>query len=94
MKKIFLSVVFTLAILIGLVAAFSSGVSADQGHGFDGYSGPGDGGAVFTMTNPNGAANAVIMFSRDNHGALNMVGSFATGGNGGLRSGPPDPLKS
>ncbi len=94
MKKIFLSVVFTLAILIGLMAAFSSGVSADQGHGFDGYSGPGDGGAVFTMTNPNGAANAVIMFSRDNHGALNMVGSFATGGNGGLRSGPPDPLKS
>jgi 6-phosphogluconolactonase (cycloisomerase 2 family) len=94
MKKIFLSVVFTLAILIGLVAAFSSGVSADQGHGFDGYSGPGDGGAVFTMTNPNGAANAVIMFSRDNRGALNMVGSFATGGNGGLRSGPPDPLKS
>jgi len=94
MKKIFLSVVFTLAILIGLMAAFSSGVSADQGHGFDGYSGPGDGGAVFTMTNPNGAANAVIMFSRDNRGALNMVGSFATGGNGGLRSGPPDPLKS
>ena len=94
MKKIFLSVVFTLAILIGLMAAFSSGVSADEGHGFDGYSGPGNGGAVFTMTNPNGAANAVIMFSRDNHGALNMVGSFATGGNGGLRSGPPDPLKS
>jgi 6-phosphogluconolactonase len=94
MKKIFLSIVFTLAILIGLTAAFSTGVLADQGHGFDGYSGPGNGGAVFTMTNPNGAANAVIMFSQDNHGALTMVGSFPTGGNGGLRSGPPDPLKS
>jgi 6-phosphogluconolactonase len=94
MKKIFLSIVFTLAILIGLTAAFSTGVSADPGHGFDGFSGPGNGGAVFTMTNPNGAANAVIMFSKDNHGALTMVGSFPTGGNGGLRSGPPDPLKS
>ena len=94
MKKLFLSIVFTLAILIGLTAAFSTGVSADPGHGFDGYPGSGNGGVVFTMTNPNGAANAVIMFSRDDHGALNMVGSFATGGNGGLRSGPPDPLKS
>ena len=94
MKKLFLSIVFTLAILIGLMAAFSTGVSADPGHGFDGYPGPGNGGAVFTMTNPNGTANAVIMFSRDNHGALTMVGSFATGGNGGLRSGPPDPLMS
>ena len=92
MKKVFLSIVFTLAILVGLMAAFSTGVSADPGHGFDGY--PGNGGAVFTMTNPNGTANAVIMFSRDNHGALTMVGTFPTGGNGGLRSGPPDPLKS
>ena len=94
MKKVFFSIVFTLAILVGLMVAFSTGVSADQGRGFDGYSGPGNRGAVFTMTNPNGAANSVIMFSKDNHGALTMVGSFATGGNGGLRSGPPDPLKS
>ena len=103
MKKAILTLVFTLAILVGLMAAFSSAVSADNGP--DWASGFG-GGAVFTMTNAvtatkvgsttvyTPAPNAVIMFSRDAHGALTLVGSFATGGDGGLRSGPPDPLKS
>jgi 6-phosphogluconolactonase (cycloisomerase 2 family) len=90
MKKVILTIVFTLAILVGLMAAFSSAVSADNGP--DWISGFGNG-AVFTMTNVV-TGNAVIMFSRDSHGVLTYVGSFLTGGDGGLRSGPPDPLMS
>ena len=45
MKKLLFSIVFTLAILIGLMVAFSTGVSADPGHGFDGYPGSGNGGS-------------------------------------------------
>jgi 6-phosphogluconolactonase (cycloisomerase 2 family) len=104
MKKVILSVIFTIAILVGLVAAFSTAASADQGP--DWLPGFGNG-AVFTMTNAvtetpekvgppvyTPAPNAVIMFSRDANGMLTSDGSFATGGDGGLRSGPPDPLVS
>ena len=84
MKKVFFSIVFTLAILVSLMVVFSAGVSADSGSRTGWVFGFGKGGAVFAMTNPNGTPNAVIMFSKDNHGALTMVGSFATGGNGGL----------
>lgn len=95
MKKVILTIVFTLAILVGLMAAFSTAASADNDNGdWDSHSG--NTGAVFTMTNPPSARNYVIMFNRDAHGALTLVGSFATGGNGGLnRSGlPADPLMS
>ena len=93
MKKVFLSIIFTVALLVGLTAAFSTGVLGDAGP--DWHSGSGTG-AVFTMTNPTGAPNAVIMFDRDAHGVLTQVAGspFLTGGNGGLRSGPPDPLMS
>ena len=96
MKKVVFSIIFTVALLVGLTAAFSTGVFADAGPGADWHSGPG-GGAVFTMTNPTGALNAVIMFDRDAHGVLTQVAGspFPTGGNGGLSlSGPPDPLMS
>ena len=43
MKKVFFSIVFTLAILVSLMVVFSAGVSADPGHGPDGYSGFGKG---------------------------------------------------
>ena len=93
MKKIVFSIIFTVALLVGVTAAFSTGVLGDAGP--DLHSGSGNG-AVFAMTNPNGAANAVVMFDRDAHGALTQVAGspFLTGGMGGLRSGPPDPLKS
>jgi hypothetical protein len=91
MKEVILSVIFTIAILVGLVAIFSTAASADQGP--DWLPGFGNG-AVFTMTNPNGSANFVVMFDRDANGMLTSMGSFATGGNGGTRSSPPDPLVS
>jgi 6-phosphogluconolactonase (cycloisomerase 2 family) len=93
MKRIVFSIIFTVALLVGVTAAFSTGVLGDAGP--DLHSGSGNG-AVFAMTNPNGAANAVVMFDRDAHGALTPVAGspFATGGDGGKRSGPADPLKS
>jgi 6-phosphogluconolactonase (cycloisomerase 2 family) len=93
MKKVLLTIIFTVALLVGVTAAFSTGVLGDAGP--DSHSGSSNG-VVFTMTNPTGATNGVIMFDRDAHGALTQVAGspFLTGGMGGLRSGPPDPLKS
>ena len=95
MKKVLLTIIFTVALLVGVTAAFSTGVLGDAGP--DWHAGYGNG-AVFTMTNPTSAPNAVIMFDRDAHGALTQVAGspFLTGGMGGLRplSSPPDPLKS
>jgi hypothetical protein len=83
MKKVLFSVIFTLAILVGLLTVFSTSVSAA----------PGPAGAVYTMTNA-ASGNAVVMYNRWSNGTLTMVGSFPTGGKGFDSAGPPDPLGS
>ena len=84
MKKVLMSIIFTLAILVGLTAAFSTSVSADPIYAA---------GVVFAMTNAN-PGNAVEMYTRLTNGALSFDGSYPTGGNGFQNAGPPDPLGS
>jgi 6-phosphogluconolactonase len=96
-KKVILSILLTLVLLASLGIGLSTTASAAN---------PATpAGAVFTMTNAitvtsgptyTPAPNAVIMFDRAANGMLTQVAGspFLTGGYGGGRSGPPDPLKS
>jgi 6-phosphogluconolactonase len=72
MKKVLLSIIFTLAIVVGLCAAFATGVSAKASPAPD---------AVYAMTNEAGG-NAVVMFSRADNGTLTKIGTFSTMGMG------------
>jgi 6-phosphogluconolactonase (cycloisomerase 2 family) len=89
MKRILLSIIFTLAIVVGLMAAFSTTALADAGPDINSSSAAG---AVYVMTNsPTTNANMVVMFNRDSHGMLTEVGPFSTEGTGSgtVRAAPP-----
>ena len=85
MKRVFLSIAFTLAILVGLFAVFTTTVAAAPDPAFV----PG---AVFTMTNA-ASGNSVVMYNRWTNGSLSWVGTFPTKGNG-YEYAVPDPLGS
>ncbi len=89
MKKILFSIIFTLAVLVGLTAAFATAVSADPGPDWGAQFAQG---AVYTMTNA-ASGNAVVMYTRNANGMLTPAGSFPTGGVG-LNETTPDPLGS
>jgi len=82
MKRILLSILLSVAMLVGVFTVFSSSVLADPG---------GSPGAVYAMTNA--TANAVVMFNRSADGTLNNMKSFLSGGVG-VGAGGPDTLGS
>jgi 6-phosphogluconolactonase len=81
MKRGILSVVLTLAMLLGLGIGFSTSVSAGENY---------SPGAVYVMTNV--ASNAVVAYTRGADGSLSLVQTVMTGGDG--FGGDGDPLGS
>ena len=95
MKKILFSIIFTLAALVGLTAAFATAVSADAGPDWNwGFGAVGQYSQRLTGLLPlYPPPNAVVMYHRNFDGSLSLVGSYPTGGVG-LNETAPDPLGS